>query len=373
MRILSGYILKEFFSYLIYILLAFIAIFILVDSVENLDHFIDEKVGVKITMLYYLFYLPYIVVLTMPVAMLLTTMFSLGRLVSDNEITAMKVSGVSLYRILLPLYMLALFVGLIVMLFAEYVVPKTTRFQEDIKNLGKEFRFSLSKNREMDRAKVFLANSDGSVVFARNYLSEENRANNVFIVTPHRYERAGESSTIEQLGIRRRLDAKFMLWQDGVWKLVDVEERTFTADGVLLTRHNSMTVPFVTVKPSDFARIDIRPEEMNYQQLRSYIRTIREKGHTASEWLVDLYMKISFPLVSFVIVFFGAPMVAGSSKYGRAASFGLALMICFVFYTLINASQILGRNGTLEPFVAAWLPNVIFLLVGIVMHVRASK
>ncbi|PIU54707.1 MAG: LPS export ABC transporter permease LptG, partial [Deltaproteobacteria bacterium CG07_land_8_20_14_0_80_38_7] len=78
-----------------YSILAFIAIYILVDTVENIDKFIDSKLELKYIALYYAFYLPYIVVLTLPVAMLLATMFSLGRLVGDNEITAMKASGIS--------------------------------------------------------------------------------------------------------------------------------------------------------------------------------------------------------------------------------------------------------------------------------------
>ena len=84
-------------------------------------------------------------------------------------------------------------------------------------------------------------------------------------------------------------------------------------------------------------------------------------------------MKISFPFVTFVIVFFGAPMVAGSMRKGKAASFGIALVISFLFYTLVNTFQILGRNGSIEPMMAAWAPNALFLLVGIIMHINASK
>jgi lipopolysaccharide export system permease protein len=111
---------------------------------------------------------------------------------------------------------------------------------------------------------------------------------------------------------------------------------------------------------------------MNFVQLRSYIAGIKEKGGDASDWLVDLYLKVSFPLVSFVIVFFGAPMVAGSVKRGKAASFGLALMISFVFYTFINAFQVLGRTGIIDPLLAAWVSNALFFSLGIFMHARAN-
>lgn len=124
MRIVSSYILREFITYLFYCILAFIGIYILVDTVEHIDNFIDSGLEIKLVLMYYALYLPFIIVLTMPVAMLIATMFSLSRLVGDNEITAMKASGISIYRILLPLYVFALFTGLVTMVFSEIVVPR---------------------------------------------------------------------------------------------------------------------------------------------------------------------------------------------------------------------------------------------------------
>jgi len=374
MRILSKYLLKEFFSFLIYCILAFASIFILVDIVENLDKLIDENIRVNLIVLYYAFFLPYIIVLIIPVAMLLTTMFSLGRLVNDNEITAMKTSGISFYRILIPLYVLSLFMGIIVMVFTEYVVPQTNRYREDIETQGNNFRLTLAKSREMDRSHVFLANGDGSIIYARNYDSDKKMASGVFVIEPYDYNsKNGVIDNTRYLGIKGRIDAEFMVFSDGKWNFMNVEERTFTNNGEILKNYRTLPAPFITVKPSDFARIDIKPEEMNYFKLRDYINTIRKKGGNASEWVVDLYLKISFPFVSFIIVFFGAPLVAGSTKRGKAASFGIALVICFIYYTLINACQILGRNGTLQPFIAAWLPNGLFFFVGLILHFKANK
>ena len=374
MKILTRYMLKEFFSFLIYCILAFASIFILIDIVENLDKLIDENIRINLIVLYYTFFLPYIIVLTIPVAMLLTTMFSLGRLVGDNEITAMKASGISFYRILIPLYVLSLFMGIIVMIFTEYVVPQTNRYREDIETQGNNFRLSLARSREMNQSHVFLTNGDGNVIYARNYDSSKKMVHGVFIIELYDYSSGNRiSDNTKHLGIKKRIDAEYMIFSDGKWNFVNVEERIFTSNGEFLESYRTLPAPFITVEPSDFASIDIKPEEMNYFKLRNYIKTIREKGGDASEWLVDLYLKISFPFVSFIIVFFGAPLVAGSSKRGKAASFGIALVICFIYYSLINACQIIGRNGTLLPFAAAWLPNGLFFFVGLIMHFRANK
>lgn len=374
MKILHKYLLKEFFSFLIYCILAFLVIFILIDVVEKLDTLIDNKVGFNIIILYYAFSLPYIIILTIPVAMLLTTMFSLGRLVGDNEITAMKASGVSFYRILIPLYVFSLCMGIILMVFTEYIVPQTNRYREDIETQGNNFRLTLSRIREMDQSHIFLANGDGNVIYARSYDSSKKMARGVFIIEPYNYKSENiVSGTAKYLGLKRRIDAEFMTFSGGRWNLINVKERTFTSDGEIIESYTTLPAPFITVEPSDFARIDVEPGEMNYFELRDYIKTIKEKGGDASEWIVDLYLKISFPFVSFVIVFFGAPMVAGSTERGKASSFGIALVICFIYYSLINACQILGRNGTLQPFIAVWLPNGLFFFVGFIMHFKANK
>ena len=105
--------------------------------------------------------------------------------------------------------------------------------------------------------------------------------------------------------------------------------------------------------------------------------TYKGRSHTSLRVACGLFFgqeeKVILRNLSFVIVFFGAPLVAGSSKRGKASSFGIALVICFIYYSLINASQILGRNSTLIPFVAAWLPNSLFFFVGLILHFRANK
>ena len=190
-RKVSMYVLREFISFLWYSILAFVVIFVLVDLVDNMDGFIDGGYSYGLIFLYYIFFLPYIVVLTLPVSMLLATMFSLGRLSTDNEITAMKASGISFYRILLPLFIFSLFMGFVIMVFAESIVPRANIYMDDIKSQGKEYKFTISRNREMDRSAVHLANDDGRIIYARSYQSKNKIARDVFIIVPISYSSDG--------------------------------------------------------------------------------------------------------------------------------------------------------------------------------------
>ena len=371
MRRLSRYVLREYLSFLVYAVLAFVAIYILVDLVENLDNFIDRKYSFGLITIWYLFEMPFIVVLTMPVSMLLATMFGFGRLAGDNEIIAMKASGVSLYRIFLPVFLFTFVVGLAIMVFSETVVPRTNQFRQEIEEMGPDYTFSLSRTRERDRSRVYLAGTGGTIIYAESYKSDSRTARNVFIITP--VVRGNEDGTGSHIALSNRIDARNMRYRDGLWTLYDATVRRFEDDGEVIEHHAVLPAPFIKRTPSDFARIDVEPTEMDYFQLRDYIDSVAEKGGDASEWLVDLYLKISFPFVSFVIVFLGAPLAAGSSSRGKTASFGIALMVSFVFYALVNICQVLGRNGALDPLLAAWLPDAGFFLVGLCLLVSAKK
>ena len=103
MKILEKYLIKQFLATQLFALIAFAAIFIIIDIIGFLDKFIDHSVSFSMLIQYYIFYLPYIIILTLPVATLLASLFSVGQLSRYNEITAMRASGLSIYRILSPL------------------------------------------------------------------------------------------------------------------------------------------------------------------------------------------------------------------------------------------------------------------------------
>jgi lipopolysaccharide export system permease protein len=112
---------------------------------------------------------------------------------------------------------------------------------------------------------------------------------------------------------------------------------------------------------------------MNFQELYSYVKTKRKSGVEVSKELVQLHMKIAFPLASFIIVLFGAPIAALPRRSGLAFSFGATLIISFVYYVLLKFGQSLGYNEKLPPALAAWTGNIIFGVLGLVILFRSRK
>jgi lipopolysaccharide export LptBFGC system permease protein LptF len=126
-------------------------------------------------------------------------------------------------------------------------------------------------------------------------------------------------------------------------------------------------------RPENFERRQKRPEEMDYWQLRDYIRRVERSGGEAQREKVDLFLKIAFPFASFIIVLFGAPLASNPRRSGAAVSFGISLFICFIYYSVLRLGQAWGYKGSLPPALAAWLGNILFGAAGVVVLWKAKK
>ena len=139
MKILDRYLIKKFLIILLFNILAFIVIFVVIDLIENLDKFLSFDASFGQVFFYYLYYIPYIIVLTLPISMLLSSLFALGSMAQYNEIIAMKSSSLSLYRILIPLFIMAFLISVLIGIAGETVVPESNRARLDI------YRYDIKK------------------------------------------------------------------------------------------------------------------------------------------------------------------------------------------------------------------------------------
>ena len=357
MRILSRYIAREFIGWLFVGLTAFVLIFIVVDSVDHLNRFMDSGFTAIRVAKYYLYYIPYIVLLMLPMVMLLSSLFCLGGMARQNELVAMKASGMSLYRILSPVFFIGIIASLISLVFAEVVVPRTNQRRMEIRH-----GTSRSDKSKTIRKDVFLSDGENRLVFAKVYDPVNETAADVSI------EEYDGSSLI------RRITGKKMFWRDNRWEVREGIIREFSGEQENITQFESRILENFLVVPMDFIREYKKPEEMNYFELKRYIERATNSGKEAGKWLVDLHLKISYPLTNFMMVLLGAPMASSvGRRTGKAASFGITILISFVFYGFIKGAQALGHNGYLQPLLAAWIGNIIFITVGTILLIKTRK
>ena len=358
MKTLDRYLLREFLTYLALGLFGFITIFVVVDIFEKIDVFLDHQAPALLVLRFYLYRAPEVIVQVLPVALLLATFLSLGQLNKFGELTAMRAVGRSLLQILLPVLMVAALASLGALALGEEVVPSANRERDRIYD---EQIQKLRPNDVSERADVTYLGSGGRVFYMRLYLVSERRMHEVSV----QEFRGGQ--------LARRIDAAEATWDGKQWIFSAGYLRTFQEGKETVEPFQRTVFEGIRERPEDFAKESRRPGEMSYPELRAYVEKLRASGSRVSNYLVDLHLKLAFPLVNFIVVLIGAAVATRLRMQSAALGFGLSVSIAFIYYAFMRAGQALGHNGALPPYLAAWLGDLVFGVVGVIMMAQAQR
>ena len=356
MKKIDKYISSIFIYILIFTLIAFACIFIIVEVIQRIDIFIDRNVPFPVIVKFHIYYLPYIIVLILPASVLIACLFSMGQLARRNELAALKASGLSLYRIITPILVVAFFISLFSLFFAEMVVPGTSQKKQDIDD-----QYLRNTERRRTGRNIYFQDSKERVISIRYYNDKSKRAHQVNFT----YHKENE--------IVKRVQAETMTWEDTVWVLNKASVREFKGDNEIMNKYDKLPYPGLNFGSEELLDIELKPEEMGFFKLREFIKRRRTIGIDVEKWIVEMHLKISFPFANLIIVLFGVPLVSQHRRGGGAIGFGIALVICFFFFGTVRVGQYLGYSGMLHPLLAAWLGNIIFTILGIFLLIKAKK
>lgn len=356
--ILPRYLRRRFLGLFLFSLLSVIVIFLIIDLVENLDQFIDREVPRRIIFFYYLYYIPYILVLTMPVATLLTTVFSVGSFARHNEMVAMKSLGYSLYRVMWTLLGIGFWISLLSFILSEGIVVQTNRNKEEIRRTYLDRvsgRFSSRlKNLEIQEP-------PDKIITIGYYDGEKQIANQVKVET--------------FLGSRlvSRLDSPSMIWNGEAWVVNEGYQRLFQGESEQAVLISQPIHFYFQFDPAELVLAQIKPDEMSFRELIEFVRKVRLLGGEAHRWLTDLHLRIAFPLSNLIIVLLGVPIAYNRRKKSLAVGFGVSFLVCFIYFGLVKMGQTMGQRGSMHPFWAAWLGNEIMGISGVINMIKTRK
>jgi len=357
-RVLPGYIRRRFLGLFLFCLLSVIILFLVVDLVENLDRFIDKNVPRKVIFLYYLYYIPYIVVLTLPVATLLATVFSVGSLARHNEIIAMKSLGFSLYRMMRTLLGVGFWVSCLSFVLAEGLGAQTNRRKEDIR-------------------RVYLDQVQGTVSSRLRNLEIQEPPDKIITIGYYdgkkRVAHQVKVETFRDHRLVSRLDAPSMRWDGEAWVVSDGYQRVFEGETERAFPVRQSVRYWFQFNPKELLLAQVTPDEMGFGELLKFVERVRQSGGEVHRWMTDLHLRIAFPLSNLIIVLLSLPLAYNRRKKSLAVGFGISLLICFFYFGLVKMGQALGQKGSMPPFLAAWLGNVVMGVGGIIDLSRARK
>lgn len=361
MKILDRYILKQFILTTLFGLLAFTMIFLIIDLMENLDDFLDNNVETVIIIQYYLSFTPEIIKLMTPVAILLSSLFTTGKLSSNNELTSMKAGGMSIYRYMLPLLAVALTVSVASVYFNGWVVPYANQ-----QKFGIERTYLRKGIESIARTNIYLQDGPRRIIYLSFFEGQSNTGSRVSVQ---------EFSDENLLTILRRWDGSTISWDSTskTWAMKNGKLRIISAGGEQITPFKEYTFRDLTFSPKDIIKKVEKPAEMNYTELGEFIARQQQSGNDVARWMVDYYVKIAFPFASVIVVLFGVPFSFGKRRAGLALQFGISVAICFIYLAFMKISEVFGYNGDLNPLLTAWLANLIFFTAGVVNIFRVEK
>ena len=250
-------------------ILGFVTVFVIVDLIENIDKFIDNSVQLKIIFLFYLYTLPWFFSIGLPMATLIATVFSIGLMAKRNEWTAMKSSGISLYRIAIPL----LFAG-IVLSYISYELDNNlvTKGNEKVteieqKHMRKNARRNTFRTNKILHD-VLLQKHETTHISLAKYSISGMEADNATILS------------LENGFISKRIDARKMFWNDSLllWNINNYSIRKFDESGEEIEALISIKDSLINVNfiPDDITKQFKSPDEMNYRELTERILLLKE-------------------------------------------------------------------------------------------------
>ena len=361
MKIVDRYIIRQFLATAAFSLLAVLVVFIVIDAMEKLDDFLDHQASWHVILLYYFYFVPEIIKLIVPVAMLLASLFVTARLSAQSEWTALKSSGISLYRLMAPFLAVALIVSALSVYFNGWVVPFANKKKFTIE------RVYLHKDVvNASGANIYVQDTPTRILSLGYYDDSRNTASRVSIQ---------DFSIADRTVLLERVDAVTMVWDSAAhqWLLQNGTRRWFDGGRERMETFVTQSAGVLHFDPEDLRKKQEKPDEMSYYDLKEFIQNQQRAGQDVARWLVDFYSKISFPFATVIVVLFGVPFASIRRRGGIGVQLGVSLLICFVYLIFMKVSEVFGYNGDIHPLVTAWSANIIFFAAAVVVTIRVPK
>jgi LPS export ABC transporter permease LptG/LPS export ABC transporter permease LptF len=351
--ILDDYVLRGFALYLALIVTSFLMLLLVFTLFELLGDILRNQISPLTVGEYLLNVVPYFLYNTTPLSMLLAVLVTFGLLQRSNEITAIKATGISLYRVIVPVLIASALVAGVLFLSDQLYLPYTNKRQDALRNRikGKPAQTYLRP----DRKWIFGQHSD---IYYYQFFDPDRDVFggvSVFQFDPHTFQ------------ITHRITADRAHWSNsmGRWVYEQGWERGLSGSAIESYRKfDAATYPELAEAPAYFKKEIKQSSEMSYEELRRYIHDLEQSGFDVVRLRVQLQKKIAYPLITLVMAVLALPFALSAGKRSAVAGVATAIGIGVVYWTISGLFEAMGNLSQLPPAVAAWSPDLVFGFVG---------
>lgn len=364
MRILDRYITKSIVTIFTFTILTICFLYILIDVTTQLDEFIDRKVPIDILVQYYIAYFP--IILSQPisaVSCLIAVLFTFSNLNTNNEIIAMRSSGLHFWQITRPAVMFGMVISMLVFCINERLVPEATRITNQIRNENMILQADRIRKKKEKIKNLTFYGLQNRLYFIDTFDPDIDELKGITII-----------ENDDNQNIREKIVALRGVWTGIAWKFYQCQITTYTEADIsrpLKIKVYKDKLMDIKETPEDFLKQRLNITSMNIRQLKSYIGRFSKSGaaKALNNLRVDLHQKIAYPFGNFVIVLIGLPfslMIRGR-KGSTFVSLGIAIILGFLYYVANAVALAFGKSGLITPVVAAWAAPALFTVIALVI------
>ena len=352
MYLLNLYIIKNFFSKFIFIIISFNCLFLIVDIVDHINKFVESDIP-KIQLYYYYIYsIPWFISISLPMTTLLSCIFTIGQLQKNHELTAIKASGISLRKLTSILILIGVIISIASFIFDNTIVSSSIKKRSTI---SKRYLDTTTKKETIRKFHLIRHDLDtAEIMHLNNYNFVKNMTKNVSI------EKIKNNDLVELI----KIDSMIWLESEKQWLCKGINKRNKLNNYKNKFKSNEF-IQFTLQDGSIFTEQDLikflpKSDELNYWELKNL--SIRRPENIRLK--VDYNFKIAFSFTSLIMILFGIGLSIKRPRTSYATGIGLGIMVIFLYYVGIKFGQTLGYSQVLPPLISVWLINLIFFIIG---------
>jgi LPS export ABC transporter permease LptF/LPS export ABC transporter permease LptG len=377
--LLDEYVLRAYAANLLLAIAAFALLFLIFTFFELIGDIVRNGIPLLIVGDYLYNLIPYIVSTVTPLCSLLAVLITFGSLNRSSELTAMKATGISLYRVVTPIFVLAAILSVALFAFNESSLPDANRRQEALRAeiKGKPAQTFLRPDRKwISGQSSMLAPSAQDTTLA----PPPTPARIFYYQAFDSYGKTFANLTVFEFdpvtfSLKRRIHAQSVRWDStaGQWIFDNGWQRSFSGETLVPGSYqtfSSSTFPEIHEQPSYFMKEDKQSQEMNYNELTAYIADLSQSGIDTTPLRVQLERKLADPAITIVMAILAVPFALSMGKRGSLAGVATAIAVAISYSVVAGTFSAMGNFGTLPPMLAAWSPDFLFAIAGSYLLLR---
>ena len=358
MNKIDRYIIKKFIGTFFYALTLLLLVVIVIDISEKIDDFMEHDLNMwTIISEYYLHFIPYFANLFSPLFIFISVVFFTSKLADNSEIIAIFNSGMSFKRFLRPFIISSVFLASLSFLLGSFVIPIANKNRIDFEN-----KYLVSQKKIL-RKNIHLQTSENQYIYLEGYNNKRN---------------IGYKFSLENFEngiLKSKIRANYIQWNETSenWTINNYEIRTFYKEKESIISGVKLDSTLLLL-PSDFIVQLNLAETMNLQELNENIITESNlSSGKAKFYKIEKHKRIAFPFAIIILTIIAVALSSKKVKGAIGTNMGLGLLISFSYILFFQFSSTFATNGNLEPWLAVWIPNILYILLGIFLLRRTQN